>query len=100
MHVIRLFGEAKEFLETGKITLPRPNKEQLIDIRKGKWSMPDFMAYATQLEEDTLAARDKSPLPERVDRKEISRLVAQAYLEHWEQRGYMEKSKISGVAYV
>lgn len=37
MHVIRLYGEAKELMERGRITLPRPNRDELIEIRKGKY---------------------------------------------------------------
>lgn len=83
MHIIRLLGEAKEFLETGKITLPRPNKEELIEIRKGKWKLHELRDWANQLEQEALVLQKSSPLPERVDRKEISKLVAMAYREHW-----------------
>jgi uncharacterized protein len=86
MHVVRLFGEAKEFLESGRITLPRPEREMLIDIRKGKWAMSDFLAYAKQLEAEALAAQATSPLPDQVDRNKISALVSRAYREHWNCR--------------
>jgi hypothetical protein len=36
-----------------------------------------------QLEHEALEIKEKSPLPERVDRKEISGLVSEAYREHW-----------------
>ena len=39
MHVIRLYGEAKELMESGRITLPRPNRDELIEIRRGKYSL-------------------------------------------------------------
>src|SRR5277367_734001 len=42
MHVARLFGEAKELLETGHISLPRPNREELIAIRNGKYSLREI----------------------------------------------------------
>lgn len=83
MHIIRLLGEAKEFLETGKITLPRPNREELIDIRKGKYKLHELRDWANDLENEAIKSRDASPLPEKVNRKEVSRLVAAAYREHW-----------------
>jgi predicted nucleotidyltransferase len=88
MHVVRLYGEALEFLRTGVITLPRPNKDELIAIRQGKWKLPEFQKYAEELKRQAEEEKDKSPLPDRVDRKEISRLVAQAYEMHWEQAKY------------
>ena len=39
MHVIRLFLEAKEYMEEGKISLPNPRVDPLIDIRKGKYKL-------------------------------------------------------------
>jgi predicted nucleotidyltransferase len=88
MHVIRLYGEALEFLRTGKITLPRPNKDELISIRKGEWPLVKFQQYAQELEALCEAEKEKSPLPERVDREVISKLVAKAYEMHWEQVAY------------
>jgi hypothetical protein len=86
MHLIRLFGEAKEFMECGRITLPRPNSDELIAIRHGKYKLHQIEELAKQLEQEALAAQDHSPLPEKANRKEISGRVARAYLTHWEQR--------------
>lgn len=84
MHVIRLYGEAKELMETGKIILPRPNKDELIAIRQGKYKLTEIRTIGRQLEADALAASDKSPLPACVDREKISAIVAQVYREFWD----------------
>src|SRR3984885_4443819 len=42
MHVIRLYGEAKELMESGRITLPRPNRDELIEIRRGRYSLTEI----------------------------------------------------------
>lgn len=84
MHIIRLMGEAKELMETGVITLPRPNADELIAIRKGQYKLYEFEKWANGLEKDALAAAEKSPLPERIDRAAISALISQIYLEFWE----------------
>ena len=83
MHVIRLYGEAKELMEYGRITLPRPNRAELIDIRKGKYSLSDIQELGIQLESEALAAQATSPLPDRVDRDAISRLLADVHLRWW-----------------
>ena len=49
MHVVRLYGEAKELMERGRITLPRPNKDELIAIRLGKYSLAEIKELSLQL---------------------------------------------------
>ena len=83
MHVIRLYGEAKELMEHGRITLPRPNRDQLIEIRKGKYSLTEIQELGLQLESEALTAQATSPLPDEVDRDAISRLLADAHLRFW-----------------
>ncbi len=83
MHVIRLYGEAKELMEHGRITLPRPNRDDLIEIRKGKYSLAEIRQLGEQLESEALAAQAKSTLPDEVDREAISRLLADAHLQFW-----------------
>ncbi len=83
MHVIRLYGEAKELMNRGRISLPRPNREELIEIRKGKYSLAEIQALGAQLESEALAAQVTSPLPDKVDRNAINRLLAEAHLQFW-----------------
>ncbi len=86
MHIIRLYGEAKELMETGRITLPRPNSDELVAIRHGKYKLDELRELAQHLERDAVEASEKTSLPEKVDRKEISRRVAEAYQAHWASR--------------
>jgi uncharacterized protein len=83
MHVIRLYGEAKELMESGRITLPRPNRDELIEIRRGKYSLSQIQELGQQLESEALAAQANSPLPDSVDRDAISRLLTQIHLQLW-----------------
>jgi len=87
MHVIRLYGEAKELMEHGRITLPRPNRDELIEIRRGKYSLTEIRELGAQLESEALAAQATSPLPDQVDRDAISRLLADAHLRFWSAAG-------------
>lgn len=83
MHVMRLYGEAKELMEDGRITLPRPNSDELVEIRRGKYSLAEIQELGVQLESEALAAQATSPLPDEVDRDAISRLLADAHLRFW-----------------
>lgn len=86
MHVIRLYGEAKELMENGRITLPRPNRDELIEIRKGRYSLLELQEIGRQLESEALAAQKSSPLPDKVDRDAISRLIADVHLQFWKEK--------------
>ncbi|HEV2195354.1 MAG TPA: nucleotidyltransferase domain-containing protein [Candidatus Acidoferrum sp.] len=57
MHVIRLYGEAKELMQKGRITLPRPNRDELVAIRMGKYSLAEIQELGRQLESEALAAQ-------------------------------------------
>jgi predicted nucleotidyltransferase len=83
MHVIRLYGEAKELMQHGRITLPRPDKDELIAIRQGKYSLSEIRQLGAQLESEALAGQSGSPLPDEVDRNAISELIAELQLQFW-----------------
>ena len=87
MHIIRLYGEAKELMDDGRITLPRPNSTELIEIRQGKYSLSEIRDLGKQLESEALAAQATSPLPDKVDRKQISQLLADIQLHFWKVQG-------------
>jgi hypothetical protein len=63
-------------MEHGRITLPRPNRDELVEIRRGKYSLAEIQELGAQLESEALAAQATSPLPDVVDRDAISRLLA------------------------
>ena len=85
MHVIRLLNEGIELMRTGKITLPRPEKEHLITIRTGKYgSLERVLTLANSLFSELEKAQAASTLPEMVDRVAISGLVTSLYLRHWQ----------------
>lgn len=86
MHITRLLHEVRELMEHGRITLPRPERELLIDIRKGKYKLYELEQMNNQLEVEALASKEKSSLPEQVDRAAVSKLVAQTYLDYWEKK--------------
>jgi predicted nucleotidyltransferase len=50
MHLVRLLRMAKEILETGKVTVYRPDREELLAIRNGAWTYEQIVDYAEQSE--------------------------------------------------
>jgi len=84
MHVIRLLNEGIEFIETGAITLPRPERDLLISIRTGDYGSLDKVTdLANRLFTRLEAARQSSTFPEDVDRSLVNHLVASVYLDFY-----------------
>ena len=83
MHVLRLLYECKELLTAGTITLPRPERGFLIRVRTGKFSMDKVIAMAQALFAECEDAAASSPLPEKLDRLAVSKLVTESYLKAW-----------------
>lgn len=83
MHAIRLLGECKEILLSGTITLPRPERDLLIRVRTGKFSLERVLDMANKLFAECEKATGKSVLPEKVDRHAVSDVLSHAYLRAW-----------------
>ena len=84
MHTLRLLHECNELLLEHNITLPRPERDFLIKVRTGKYSMEKVLAMAEELFAACEEAARASTLPERVDRKSVSRLITAAYRTMWD----------------
>jgi predicted nucleotidyltransferase len=83
MHCLRLYFECTELMEHGCITLPRPDRALLVEVRSGAWTKEKFL---TEVEKCRLRAEDAaahSNLPETVDRERISRLLAEVHQTFW-----------------
>jgi hypothetical protein len=73
-------------MQHGWITLPRPEKQLLIEVRSGKWPLENVLSHAQKLFTEVKQSISSSPLPERVDRAAISKLAARVHLEFWSKR--------------
>ena len=75
-----------ELMTHGRITLPRPEKDLLIEVRSGEWTLEKVLGHAQRLTQEVEEAVKRSPLPEHVDRSAVSRLVAKVHLEFWNKK--------------
>lgn len=87
MHCLRLYLECIELMETGTITLPRPERDYLIAVRTGEWPLEKFLSEAKTLHEKAALAAERSTLPEAVDRHKISGILAEAHFRQWGRTG-------------
>lgn len=83
MHGLRLLYECIELMTQGRISLPRPEKDILIEVRSGAWRLEKVLAHAQLLFKQAEMSVESSPLPEKVDHGAISRLIAQMHLQFW-----------------
>ena len=85
MHCLRLFFECIELMREGKITLPRPEKDLLIEVRSGAWTLESFLREAERLQQEAEKSAMTSLLPDDVPREAISDLIANAHLSFWKE---------------
>lgn len=83
MHTLRLLYECKEIVLQGTITLPRPERDLLIRVRTGKYSMDKVVAMAVELFAECADAEKSSSLADRIDRAAVSLLLADSYRKSW-----------------
>jgi predicted nucleotidyltransferase len=89
MHCLRLYLECIELMRAGTITLPRPEREYLIEVRAGGWTLEQFLGETERLRVEAEAAAAQSRLPEFVDGDAISRLLAEVFLQGWMSMGVL-----------
>lgn len=85
-HLIRLLRMGKEFLDTGVMTVLRPDAEELMTIKRGEWKLEDIQTLAEELFEQVKAAKKMSVLPDRPNMQAIEALVVDLLTEHFNAR--------------
>jgi len=73
MHLVRLLRMCREILETGIVRVKRPDAEELLAIRNGKWTLKELCEYAENENRELDEVCRKSTLPDEPDMVEIDR---------------------------
>jgi predicted nucleotidyltransferase len=84
MHALRLMGEGIELMTFGTITFPRPNVDELIEVRKGAWSLDKLCSRVSGLFSDLEYAEKTSSLRLKPDRQKVSAIIAGIYMGAYE----------------
>ena len=74
-HLIRLLRMCREFMESGELTVFRPDGTELIDIKKGRWPLDRVKEHAAELFAACREARDRSALPPEPDRQQAEAML-------------------------
>jgi hypothetical protein len=78
-HAVRVNSEAKELLETGKITFPRPDADLLLKIKKIEMPFEEISEVIEQGLADLMIAQEKSTLRAEPNREYAQDIVFRAY---------------------
>lgn len=77
MHTFRLLDMATEILRDGQIIVRRPNREELLGIRKGEFTYEELMLRANEKIAVIENLYSSSPLPETPNISDIQRVLIQ-----------------------
>lgn len=84
MHLVRLLRMGKEILTEGVVRVKRPDAKELLEIRDGKWTYEELVAYAEQLDSDIRKVHYKeTTLQKKVDVKFATQLMFDAMELSW-----------------
>lgn len=77
-HLVRLIRMCREILETGKVIVKRPDREELLAIRNGAWSYDKLIDYARTEEGklDEICAKSKA-IPPKPDMDFLNNLCVE-----------------------
>lgn len=88
MHALRLGLQGKEYLQTGRITLPIPEPDltALREVRRGEWALPAVLEWVERLEAELRTLAKTSPLPEQPDLDWVNDWLHRAYTSFWAEQ--------------
>lgn len=82
-HMIRLLRMCGETMATGKVVVRRPDAQEIMDIKQGKWSMAEVMAESDRLIAKAREAEANSQLPNKPDTRFIDKTIVEGYFWCW-----------------
>ena len=84
-HIVRLGLQGEEILLTGEMTLPmrQEHREIIVDIRTGKYSLPQISELISEAENRLVSAKEKTALAEKPDIEYIEKWMIKKYLSSW-----------------
>lgn len=85
-HALRLGIEGVELMSTGNLHLPlsETDRENLLSIRRGEVSLDEVLDMMNTALYTLDAAKEGSPLPDRVDADKIDALIRDLHFKYWD----------------
>jgi len=85
-HLVRLLRMGCEFLAEGRLYVKREDAQQLLEIKRGEWTLDAVQREARRLFDRTDEAYDRSTLPAAVDMDKINALCVEVIRTALESR--------------
>jgi uncharacterized protein len=82
-HLIRLLRMGSEILNDGVVNVYRPDAEELLDIRRGKYSYDEIIKMSDGLMADIETSYETTKLRRHVDNKMVSKIILNMYEMYW-----------------
>jgi predicted nucleotidyltransferase len=76
-HLVRLMRMCREILTTGQLLVRRPDREELLAIRNGAWTIDRLVEWAERQDAEMGAVAEASALPRSADREALDRLCVE-----------------------
>lgn len=88
-HLVRLLRMGLEALKDGVINVKRPDADELLDIRNGKWTYNEIIEYAEHMENQVLNVwYKKTHLPKKPNIKLASKVLMEVQDIVWDNKKY------------
>ncbi|MDW9478717.1 hypothetical protein GOB57_08370 [Sinorhizobium meliloti] len=78
-HALRIAYEGIEYVRTGSVTLPVPNRAHLLDVKLGRLPMVEVANEVDEAVRALIAEAKASPLPESADKQFVNEFIMSAY---------------------
>lgn len=78
MHIVRLLRMGEEVLRDGVINVKRPDAQELLDIRNGKWKLDELIEWSEHQDNLIGDLMKTSPLPDKVDKSLATKILIEA----------------------
>jgi uncharacterized protein len=77
MHVVRLLRMCREILESGRVVVKRPDREELLGVRSGAWPYEKLVEWAAEQDRAMAGLYESSLLPRTPDTKALDALCVE-----------------------
>ncbi|MBF0409096.1 MAG: nucleotidyltransferase domain-containing protein [Candidatus Riflebacteria bacterium] len=81
LHLVRLLRMSIEILATGTVVVSRPDREELLQIKRGTWTFDALVEYSEKISERLNEERNRSRLPEFPDKEKLNQLCTEIVQE-------------------
>lgn len=91
MHLYRLIEECRELMETGHITLPRPDRGHLLAIKNGLYTFDNLLEKFENMDSELDKLYENSILPKKPNSKAIDDLCIDIVEKHFGTKETMQQ---------